>query len=46
MGLVEKVSMRNSAGLASDVIRINVGFVSINGDSVTALSYLLRHTFI
>jgi hypothetical protein len=38
--------MRKSASLASDVIRINIGFVSINGDSVRTLSYVLRHTFI
>ena len=38
--------MRISASLTSDVIRINMGFVSINGDSVRTLSYVLHNTFI
>ena len=34
------------ARLASDVTRINMGFVSIVGDSVRTLFYVLRHTCI
>jgi hypothetical protein len=38
--------MRKYARLASDVTRINMGFVSIIGDSVRTLFYVLRHTFL
>lgn len=38
--------MRKSASLASDVTRNNMGFVSIIGDSVRTLFYVLRHTFL
>jgi hypothetical protein len=44
--LVEEVSMRKYARLASDVTRINMGFGSIIGDSVRTLFYVLRHTFV
>jgi hypothetical protein len=35
-----------SARLLHDVIRMNMGFVFINEDSIRTLSYVLRHTFI